>query len=324
MLLSFSKKPAFLPLCYRMVTAFTLVFTVPVVCAAEDLTSESLAPEQGDRHGIYLGLSRQRQQFVYEDRNLATEVSSRTLQYQYSRSDWRAGIALGRSAAEESDDGAKGYQLEFNSQSLAVFSELTLADFWLAVALTQGSDVGKYQLVRNDVAGQIKHDTGFRNLGMDVGYGQFLTSSYWSVSGSLTQQWLDTSKRLDIRRPAKPALLQNSDSKEQALLAGFNGFYEVYFTLNERYELALSAALDHQFTVSGGGQTQLTNQRQGRTGIQLRQSSEEVNHSAGATTAISVRLSLLHPDYSLSGEMNQLTDQSMADAYYGLGLGVNF
>jgi hypothetical protein len=144
------------------------------------------------------------------------------------------------------------------------------------------------------------------------------------VSTSLTKQWLETKKALNVSRTAKPPVNQQSHAIEQALFAGLNARYEYYFTLSDRYELALSGAVNHQFTLSGDGRIQLNQQRGGPAGVQKNQRSEDLTSSASATTALSARVSLLYSGYSLSAEMDQLTDQSAADAYYGIGLGVSF
>jgi hypothetical protein len=287
------------------------------------LLSSSAYASEG-QHGIQVGHSQQRQGFTFEDQSLAIAVGSNTLQYQYSQSDWLIGFALSRADGEKTAAGDRAYQFDFDSRTTSVFAEMSLDDFWLGMGFSQGIDDSQYRINRSIVSGEVNDQSDFDNVSIDVGYGQFLASSYWSVSTSLTQQWLDTKKTLKLSRTEKPLLNQQSNATEQALFAGLNARYEYYFTLSDRYELALSGALNHQFTVSGDGRIQLNQQRQGPRGVQKSQRSEELTSSVSATTALSARVSLLYSRYSLSAEMDQLTDQSAADAYYGIGLGVSF
>lgn len=308
----------------RSVAVLFLSLGATALAAQEADGTAQEAAYQSARQGVQLGLSQQRQLFTFEDRELTTDIISRTLQYQYSQGSWVVGASYAYSEAEKSATDSAVFQFEFDSQSFSVFAEKSFADLWLGLALSQGDDNSRYQAGRVRVNADIRDDTDFRNLTADIGYGQFLSSSYWSASTSLTQQWLTTQKRLALRRASQADILQDSDGNEQALLAGFNARYEHYFPLNEHYELAVSGGLNHQFTLSGDGLIQLNNQRHGRGGVQQQQRTETLTHSASASTALSLRLSLLHLKYSLSAEIDQLTDQSSTDAYYGAGIGISF
>jgi hypothetical protein len=276
------------------------------------LLSSSAYASEG-QHGIQVGHSQQRQGFTFEDQSLAIAVGSNTVQYQYSQSNWLIGFALSRADGEKTAAGNRAYQFNFDSRTSSVFAEMSLDDFWLGMGFSQGLDDSQYRINRSAANGEVYDQSDFNNVSIDVGYGQFLASSYWSVSTSLTQQWLDTKKTLKLSRTEKPLLNQQSNATEQALFAGLNACYEYYFTLSDRYELALSGALNHQFTLRGDGRIQFNRQR-----------SEELTASASATTGLSARVSLLYSRYSLSAERDQLTDQSAAEAYYGIGLGVSF
>jgi hypothetical protein len=275
------------------------------------LSSTAYASES--QHGIQVGHSQQRQGFTFEDQSLAIAVGSNTVQYQYSQSDWLVGFALSRADGEKTGSGDRAYQFDFESRTASIFAEKSLESFWLGLGFSQGNDDSQYRINRSTASGEVYDQSDFNNVSIDVGYGQFLASSYWSVSTSLTQQWLETKKILKVSRAEKSPVNQQSDAIEQALFAGLNARYEYYFTLSDRYELTLSGAMNHQFTLSGDGHIQFNQKR-----------SEDLTSSASATTALSVRVSLLYSGYSLSAEMDQLTDQSAADAYYGIGLGVNF
>jgi hypothetical protein len=276
------------------------------------LLSSSAYASEG-QHGIQVGHSQQRQGFTFEDQSLAIAVGSNTVQYQYSQSHWLIGFALSRADGDKTAAGDRAYQFDFDSRTNSVFAEMSLDNFWLGMGFSQGLDDSQYRINRSAVNGEVYDQSDFNNVSIDVGYGQFLASSYWSVSTSLTQQWLDTKKTLKLSRTEKPLLNQQSNATEQALFAALNARYEYYFTLSDRYELALSGALNHQFTLRGDGRIQFNRQR-----------SKELTSSVSATTALSARVSLLYSRYSLSAERDQLTDQSAADAYYGIGLGVSF
>jgi len=280
-------------------------------------------PEEGDQ-SIQYGIGQQRQLFSFEDQDLQTTVVSQALQYQYSLADKLIGFALSRSSADKSRSGDRAYQLEFGSQTVFVFAEINIEDFWLGMAASQGNDDSQYEIHYNNVQGDVSDNTDFRNLSIDAGYGRFLSSSYWSVGAGLTHQWLVAKKQLRLIRAVNPNVAQNSNTTEQALLASLNANYEHYFSISESVELILSGAVNHQFTLSGDGRIQLNQQRRGPSGVQQNQLSEEIEQSNSAITSLSVRLSLLHDVYSLSAEVDQLSDQSSADAYYGLSLGVNF
>jgi hypothetical protein len=275
------------------------------------LSNSAYASES--QHGVQVGHSQQRQGFTFEDQRLAVAVGSNTVQYQYSQSTWLIGFALSRADGEKTAAGNRAYQFDFDSRTTSVFAEMSLDDFWLGMGFSQGLDDSQYRINRSAARGEIYDQSDFNNVSIDVGYGQFLASSYWSVSTSLTQQWLATKKTLTLSRTEKPLQNQQSQATEQALFAGLNARYEYYFTLSDRYELALSGALNHQFTLRGDGRIQFNRQR-----------SKELTSSVSATTGLSARVSLLYSRYSLSAEREQLTDQSAADAYYGIGLGVSF
>jgi hypothetical protein len=275
------------------------------------LSNSAFASES--QHGVQVGHSQQRQGFTFEDQRLAIAVGSNTVQYQYSQSTWLIGFALSRADGEKTAAGNRAYQFDFNSRTTSVFAEMSLDNFWLGMGFSQGLDDSQYRINRSAARGEIYDQSDFNNMSIDVGYGQFLASSYWSVSTNLTQQWLNTKKTLKVGRTEKPLQNQQSQATEQALFAGLNARYEYYFTLSDRYELALSGALNHQFTLRGDGRIQFNRQR-----------SKELTSSVSATTGLSARVSLLYSRYSLSAEREQLTDQSAADAYYGIGLGVSF
>lgn len=273
---------------------------------------------------LQFGLGQQRQVFSFESQNLEMDVVSQALQYQYSRADWLFGAAFSRNGAEQEGKGDKAYDLTFSGRTLFIFAEKAFSDFWLGVGASQGSDDSQYKIMRSHASGEISDNTDFRNLSLDMGYGQFLSSSYWSLGAGLTQQWLSTAKKLNLQRNAKPVTAQNSETTEQALLAGLSARYEHYFTLTKRYELALSGAINHQLTLSGDGRIQLSQQRRGPAGVQQKQLSKEIKQSSSSSTALSVRMTMLFSRYSVSAEIDQLTDQSAADAYYGVNLGTNF
>lgn len=286
--------------------------------------SEADSSEEKADQSIQLGLGQQRQLFSFEDQDLQMPVSSQALQYQYSFPDWLLGLALSRSSADNSATGDQAYQLEFDGQTLFVFAEMNIDNFWLGMGASQGSDDSQYEIERSNVEGIVSNDTDFRNLSIDVGYGRFLSSSYWSVGAEITQQWLTAKKHLRLVRAGKPIAAQDSNTTEQALLGSISTRYEQYFNVSDYTELALSGAVNHQFTLSGDGRIQLNQQRRGPTGVQQNQLSKELEQSGAATTAFSVRLSLLYEVYALSAEIDQLSDQSAADAYYGVSLGMNF
>jgi hypothetical protein len=288
---------------------FRLAIRALVISAL--LSNSAYASES--QHGVQVGHSQQRQGFTFEDQRLAIAVGSNTVQYQYSQSTWLIGFALSRADGEKTAAGNRAYQFDFNSRTTSVFAEMSLDNFWLGMGFSQGLDDSQYRINRSAARGEIYDQSDFNNMSIDVGYGQFLASSYWSVSTSLTQQWLNTKKTLKVGRTEKPLQNQQSHATEQALFAGLNARYEYYFTLSDRYELALSGALNHQFTLRGDGRIQFNRQR-----------SKELTSSVSATTGLSARVSLLYSRYSLSAEREQLTDQSAADAYYGIGLGVSF
>jgi len=279
--------------------------------------------EEGDQ-SIQYGIGQQRQLFSFEDQDLQTTVVSQALQYQYSLSDKLIGFALSRTSADKSRSGDRAYQLEFDSQAVFVFAEINIDDFWLGMGASQGNDDSQYEIHYNNLQGDVSNNTDFRNLSIDIGYGRFLSSSYWSVGAGLTHQRLVAKRQLILIRTVNPIVAQNSNTTEQALLASVNANYDYYFSVSEYAELILSGAVNHQFTLSGDGRIQLNQQRRGPSGVQQNQLSKELGQPNSRITSLSVRLSLLRDVYTLSAEVDQLSDQSAADAYYGLSLGMNF
>jgi hypothetical protein len=297
-----------------------LVISMSMNHAAYASASDS---EEGDQ-SIQYGIGQQRQLFSFEDQDLQTTVVSQALQYQYSLSDKLIGFALSRTSADKSRSGDRAYQLEFDSQAVFVFAEINIEDLWLGMGASQGNDDSQYEIQYNNVQGDVSNNTDFRNLTIDIGYGRFLSSSYWSVGAGLTHQWLVAKRQLILVRTVNPIVAQNSNTTEQALLASVNANYEHYFSISEYAELLLSGAVNHQFTLSGDGRIQLNQQRRGPSGVQQNQLSKELGQPNSTITSLSVRLSLLRDVYTLSAEVDQLSDQSAADAYYGLSLGMSF
>lgn len=305
------------------VMIFRLAINVALVSLVYANQSMAVEAEQS-QHGIQLAIGQQRQVLSFEDQELGLGLSSQSLQYQYSRSDWLFGMTVNHSAGEKVASGNMAYQLELDSRAISTFAEVNLNDFWLGLVVAQGRDDSQYKITRSNARGNIRDDSHFRNLGLDLGYGHFLTSSYWSVSASLTQQWLTAKKELNLVKIGKAAIIQSSDTKEQALLAGLNSSYEYYFPLTDDYELALSGTANYQFSLSGDGRSQFNNQRRSPAGVQQNQRNEVLTSSGSSATALSVRLSLLHARYSLFAEVDQLVDQPSSDAYYGAGFGISF
>lgn len=284
----------------------------------------SLSVAEEVNQSIQYSIGQQRQFFSFESQNLHTEVLAQNLQYQYSLADKLFGISLSHSSAAESKSSDTAYQLELAGQSVLIFTEFKIENFWLGMAASQGNDDSQYQFYYNNVQADVSDSMDFRNLTIDMDYGRFLSSSYGSVGAGLTHQWLVTKRQLMVVRTLTPIASQNSNSSEQALFGSVNANYTHYFNIGEQTELILSGAVNYQLTLSGDGRIQLNQQRRRSTGVQKSQLSKKLEKPNSEATSLSARLTLLHDAYAVSAEIYQLSDQSAADAYYGFGLGVDF
>ena len=292
-----------------------------------DPDSEPASPVYSG-HSLMLGGSRFRQQLNFEQRDLELVISGRSLQYQYFSGDWILGGSLAQTSGDDTESGKLAYQLEVDGQAVNLFSERTLGQFgsgttWFGVAVAAGRDEQSYNANRSGGSGKVSVKSRFRSISLDAGYSYPLESSRLSVSGGLTQQWFYDEKNARVSRSDEPTVEQRENSDEQALLAAVSAGFEKFWLLNADTELAAFAGLRYQYTLGGDGRIQQSQLRHGARGVQQRQRNETFNQENDSLAATNLRLSVFYRQLNLTLEVDKVSDESFADAYYTAGVGLS-
>lgn len=308
----------------KYVTLFLLTVSTAVYSADETDSGEGYSG-----HSVMVGMNRFRQQLTFEQRDINLPITGQTLQYQYFSGDWMFGTSLSQSDGDDTESGKEAYQLDVDGRAINVFAERTVGQFtsgsgWIGVGIGSGSDEQQYKAQRSGGSGEVRVTSRFRSVSLDGGYSHLLESSRISVSGGLTQQWFSDDKKATVVRNGKPAVEQQEDKNEQALLAGVSAGLEKFWLVNQDTELAAYVGFRYQYTLGGDGQVQQSQLRRGARGVQQGQRNETFEQENDSATASTLRLSLFYRQLNLTLEVDKFSDQSLADAYYAGSMGLNF
>lgn len=279
-------------------------------------------------HSVQMALTQQNQLFEFNAGNKTLNLQGYRLGYRYSINNWRFSVDYNRSEDEDTSTRPK-YSLSFENSGYSFFAEYNWQNIWLALGYSLSQDKTGFSFKlpnagEGPVEGGFDLDVYYQNIVLDTGYLHTIGSGLWTLSGSLTRQILEEEKQAYSIQTGSSILQSNTQIDENAWMASMGINYSHYFQISKSWELSLAAGLNHQFTLEGEGQLQQTSIR--RTAISTNQNTttEVITENQSSSTSNQLQVSLLHDRGNINFDVDKLTDQSIDDAYFSIGVGVNF
>ena len=303
---------------------------LPFVCLLALLFNPVYAA-QDSYQSLNLAITQQSQTFSYESVDKTLNLQGYRVLYQYGINDWRFSVDYNNASDEEESRrvaGSPQYGLLYETSGINVFAEYNWPTSWLALGISKSRDETQYyfnkQLQHIGSQTQVDYD----NLTLDTGFIYATQQGQWIISSSLVKQFINETshyrKRIDDNEP------DNIDEvtlvNENGLLASMGLSYGHYFNFSEYWELYISGGLRRQITLTGEGRT-TTHYRtplQSNLASNQTSSSELQSISQSASTSQQLHVSFLHNKGSISIDVDKLSSQSMSEAYFSAGFGVNF
>ncbi len=298
------------------------------------LMASALHAQQNSTHSVNVGYTQQSQTFSYSAGDTSLTLQGYSLLYQYGINDWRISVDYNLASDAKANNPAQGepqYGLQFETSGVNLFAEYNWPSSWLAVGLGKSQDDSRY--VFNDpdpnpinrIHSRSETLVDYRSLTLDSGYIYTLTNGQWIVSGNLIQQIVqEKSHYFHDENGTKDDQVTNLN--ENGTLASIGLIYGHYFTLNEYWQLYVSAGLRRQVTVAGNGRTTTHYRTPLQTNLANNQvtSSELESISQSASTTHQLQFSAYHNKGSISFDVSKLDNQSLSEAYFSVGVGVVF
>ena len=272
-----------------------------------------------DRYQSFnLALTRQHSSLNFVSADKSLTLQGVRLGYQYGIAGWRVGLDYNRandSQGQPSPLNNHAFNLTADSSALSFFAEYNWRNSWLGLGYGDSHYEHHYRFFDGSRAREGADEVvNYASSTLDWGYLMPIETGQWRLTASLIHQRTDEKSHYFYSVAGQR---QDSISHENGLLAGMGLYYGHYLTINRDWQLYLNLGLYRQVTLEGEARIQYAR----------RPSSATASQSAATQSASSsqqLQASLLHARGSIDFNVDKLADQDLAQAYYSLGLGVNF
>ncbi len=276
---------------------------------------------------LHFALTQQKQSFEYDEVNPSLNVQGYRVSYQVGSGPWRFGVDYNQAQDDKAasrPNGGREYYLASDYSGVNIFSEYSWSQdwnsYWLAVGygISQSEHHYRYFNLNKKVEEEKDSQVDYQSATLDSGYLYGTQSGQWVVSGNLTRQFTED-KNHYLNTDSVPV---GGKTNESGWLAGLGIHYGHYVSITQDWELYLNAGLYRQLVLAGEARTH--SPRRDQLSIAQQDQSESQELSQTASTSQQVQISLLHKQGSIGFNVDKLDGQAMSEAYYSLGVTVNF